>query len=337
VDQNTRRLELRALLNKCRARVTPEDVGLPTTPHRRVAGLRREEVAELVGVTPNWYTLFETGAADRRFSSAFVERVAEALRLDERERALLFRLALPEVRIAVEQFERSAHEGTLQHLKGIRTLVRRVTAANTFLEAAAAATESILEALSPSSIAAAILLPDGNLPRIIAAGPQASADLETSAVPDACMVINYPNRFGHTTFSESRPPYKKTVRGFCDFQQHTYIGSSFRVNVTGTAPAAKNTLQRQLFTDIKVEGIFNDVNLDVSEYWDWNAKVDVRSTVTHGLFTDGCYRGNLVALWAEPRTMALIDTEILRTACAIVELAATSDATLAKRVTRQEE
>jgi transcriptional regulator with XRE-family HTH domain len=331
MDQVTRRLELRKLLVKCRARVTPEDVGLPVTLRRRVAGLRREEVAELVGVTTNWYTLFETGSPDRRFSSAFVERVAEALRLDEHERALLLRLALPEVRMAVEQFERSAYDGTLHHLQGVRSLVRRVMAASTFAEATTAAVESVLEALSPSAVAAAILLPDGDLPRIIALGPRANAELKDSAVPDACMVINYPNRYGHTTFSENRPAYRKTLGGLCDFEQRTYIGSSFCVNVTGSAPTAKSTLERQLFTDVKVDGVFNDVNLDVSEYWDWNAKVDIQSTVTHGLFTDGNYRGNLVALWAEPRAVASLDTEILRTASAIVELAAHSGTAPRKR------
>jgi hypothetical protein len=205
-------------------------------------------------------------------------------------------------------------------------------AASTFAEAATAAVESVLEALAPSAVAAAILLPDADLPRIIAAGPRANAELEDSAVPDACMVINYPNRFGHTTFSENRPPYQKTLRGLCDFEQRTYIGSSFCVNVTGSAPTAKSTLERQLFTDVKVDGVFNDVNLDVSEYWDWNAKVDVQSTVTHGLFTGGRYRGNLVALWAEPRTVASLDTEILRTASAIIELAANSGTTAGTRV-----
>jgi transcriptional regulator with XRE-family HTH domain len=327
MDQDTRRLELRALLNKCRARVTPEDVGLTTTRRRRVAGLRREEVAELVGVTPNWYTLFETGAANRRFSAAFVERVADALRLDGRERALLFRLALPEVRIAVEQFEQSAHEGTLQHLRSLRSFVRRIMAANTFVEGAAAAVESVLEALLPSSVAAAALLPDGDLLRYIPAGPRENAELAKSVVADTCLVANYPNRYGHTTFSETRPAYRKTLGGSCDFEQHTYIGSSFRVNVTASAPTAKSTLASLLFRDVKAEGLFSDVDLNVNEYWEWNARLDVQSSVTHGLFTDGRYRGNLSALWDGPRDAAPIDTEIIRTVSAILELAATPAAT----------
>jgi transcriptional regulator with XRE-family HTH domain len=67
--------------------------------------LRREEVAELVGVTPNWYAAFEIGNSDRNFSPAFVQRVADALQLDQAERVHLFRLALPEVAAAAEHFE----------------------------------------------------------------------------------------------------------------------------------------------------------------------------------------------------------------------------------------
>jgi len=101
----TRQLELRTFLTASRARLRAADVGLPATTHRRVPGLRREEVAELVGVSANWYAFFETGTGDRNFSPAFVQRVAEALRLDQSERLRLFRLALPEVAAAAEHFE----------------------------------------------------------------------------------------------------------------------------------------------------------------------------------------------------------------------------------------
>jgi hypothetical protein len=101
----TRQVELRMFLAALRARLQPEDVGLPATLRRRVPGLRREEVAELVGVSANWYTVFELGSGERKFSPAFVQRVAEALRLDQYERVRLFRLALPEVAVATDHFE----------------------------------------------------------------------------------------------------------------------------------------------------------------------------------------------------------------------------------------
>ncbi len=163
--QETRALELRALLTACRTRLRPEDVGLPATVRRRVPGLRREEVAELVGVSANWYALFENGSQSRRFSPAFVQRVADALRLDERERAQLFRLALPDIRLAVEQFERSAHDGALRNLRGIRSLVHRVTAAASFAEAVEMSVATVQEVIAPSSVSVAILVPGLDAPR----------------------------------------------------------------------------------------------------------------------------------------------------------------------------
>ncbi len=54
-----RRSELRAFLVRSRSRLHPGDVGLPDTKRRRVPGLRRGEVAELIGVTVDWYRWFE--------------------------------------------------------------------------------------------------------------------------------------------------------------------------------------------------------------------------------------------------------------------------------------
>jgi transcriptional regulator with XRE-family HTH domain len=101
----TRQEELRMFLTALRARLRPGDVGLPATSRRRVPGLRREEVAELVGVSVSWYTVFELGNTDRKFSPAFVQHVGEALRLAQSERVRLFRLAMPEVAAATDHFE----------------------------------------------------------------------------------------------------------------------------------------------------------------------------------------------------------------------------------------
>jgi transcriptional regulator with XRE-family HTH domain len=89
------RTELHALLAAARARLRPEDVGLPASRRHR-PGLRREEVAELVGVSVRWYASFESGNGGRHYSAAFVQRVAALLRLSSRERVQLFQLALPE-------------------------------------------------------------------------------------------------------------------------------------------------------------------------------------------------------------------------------------------------
>lgn len=96
VANDDRRAKLRAFLISCRSRLKPEDVGLPETGRRRVDGLRREEVAELAGVSTDWYRWFE-GGRTVRVSVAFLAKLSDALRLNPVERIALFYLALPEV------------------------------------------------------------------------------------------------------------------------------------------------------------------------------------------------------------------------------------------------
>ena len=86
------RNEIRDFLTSRRARITPEQAGLPAYGgHRRVAGLRREEVALLAGVSIDYYTRLERGNA-RGASDAVLDALARALQLDEAERAHLFDL-----------------------------------------------------------------------------------------------------------------------------------------------------------------------------------------------------------------------------------------------------
>jgi transcriptional regulator with XRE-family HTH domain len=87
------RNEIREFLATRRAKITPEQVGLPAGGgRRRVPGLRREEVAVLAGVSPEWYVRLEKGHING-VSDAVLDAVAGALRLDEAERAHLFDLA----------------------------------------------------------------------------------------------------------------------------------------------------------------------------------------------------------------------------------------------------
>ncbi|WP_330350891.1 helix-turn-helix transcriptional regulator [Streptomyces sp. NBC_00582] len=87
--------EIREFLRTRRARITPEQAGL--VPHggaRRVPGLRREEVAQLAGVSVDYYVRLERGRT-QGVSVTVLEAVARALRLDDTERAHLFDLAQP--------------------------------------------------------------------------------------------------------------------------------------------------------------------------------------------------------------------------------------------------
>lgn len=83
------RSDIRDFLTSRRARVTPAQAGLPSYGGtRRVAGLRREEVAVLAGISVEYYTQLERGHAAGVSDSVF-EAVARALRLDAAERAHL--------------------------------------------------------------------------------------------------------------------------------------------------------------------------------------------------------------------------------------------------------
>ena len=87
------RAEIREFLSTRRARLTPQDAGLPNHggDRRRVAGLRREEVAMLAGVSPQYYVRLERGDATG-VSTSVIDSIAQALRLDEAEHAHLLDL-----------------------------------------------------------------------------------------------------------------------------------------------------------------------------------------------------------------------------------------------------
>ena len=75
-----------------RERLSPLAVGLPPGPRRRTPGLRREEVAQLCGVSPTWYTWIEQGRPVSASADALA-RIAVALQFSRAERAYLFELA----------------------------------------------------------------------------------------------------------------------------------------------------------------------------------------------------------------------------------------------------
>jgi transcriptional regulator with XRE-family HTH domain len=75
-----------------RSRLTPAEVGFPSSGARRVAGLRREEVAVLAGVSADYYARLEQGR-ERSPSGQVVDAIARALRLDTDARWHAYRLA----------------------------------------------------------------------------------------------------------------------------------------------------------------------------------------------------------------------------------------------------
>jgi transcriptional regulator with XRE-family HTH domain len=84
--------EVREFLMSRRANVTPEAAGLQTGPNRRVPGLRRSEVANLAGVSVEYYARLERGTIAGA-SASVLDAIARALQLDDTERAHLLDLA----------------------------------------------------------------------------------------------------------------------------------------------------------------------------------------------------------------------------------------------------
>ncbi|MFE0521084.1 helix-turn-helix transcriptional regulator [Streptomyces sp. NPDC058954] len=84
--------EVREFLTSRRAKITPEQAGLPSGSRRRVPGLRRSEVAALADMSVEYYSKLERGNLAGA-SPAVLEALARALRLDDAERAHLLNLA----------------------------------------------------------------------------------------------------------------------------------------------------------------------------------------------------------------------------------------------------
>jgi transcriptional regulator with XRE-family HTH domain len=86
------RVEVREFLTTRRAKISPDQAGLPAVGPRRVPGLRRSEVAALAGMSVEYYAKLERGTL-AGVSSGVLEALARALQLDDAERAHLLRLA----------------------------------------------------------------------------------------------------------------------------------------------------------------------------------------------------------------------------------------------------
>ncbi len=138
-----RRTDIRDYLISRRAKITPEQAGLYPSDGdiRRVPGLRREEVARLAGVSPDYYTELERGALDKA-SDTVLDAIARALQLDQAERAHLFDLARPAGALrlpASGDHIRASVQRTLDAFTGGMALVRNRSwdylAANTLARA----------------------------------------------------------------------------------------------------------------------------------------------------------------------------------------------------------
>jgi transcriptional regulator with XRE-family HTH domain len=118
-----RKEDIRAFLISRRAKVSPDQAGITSYGElRRVPGLRREEVAQLAGVSTDYYTRLERGSL-RGVSDSVLEAVSSALQLDEAERAHLMDLArtanTPTRRTPRRPAQQRVRSGVLRLLDGM--------------------------------------------------------------------------------------------------------------------------------------------------------------------------------------------------------------------------
>jgi transcriptional regulator with XRE-family HTH domain len=120
-------IDIRGFLTSRRARVTPERAGLPKWGrHRRVSGLRREEVALLAGISVEYYTRLERGNA-RGVSESVLEAISQTLQLDDAEHAHLLDL------VRTANAERRPRRSSSP--QGVRASVARIVDAMTRIPA----------------------------------------------------------------------------------------------------------------------------------------------------------------------------------------------------------
>jgi transcriptional regulator with XRE-family HTH domain len=123
------RSEIREFLTSRRARITPDQAGLPVYGDtRRVPGLRREEVALLAGISVDYYTRLERGNMSGA-SESVLEALARALRLDDAERSHLFDLA----RAAQTSTPRRRRTTKQQVRPGVQRILDTMTGAPAFV------------------------------------------------------------------------------------------------------------------------------------------------------------------------------------------------------------
>lgn len=115
MDDSVRFKELAQFLRTRRARLSPEQAGLPGGSRRRTPGLRRGEVALLSGVSVDWYTWLEQ-ARPIQVSAQVLDSISRALQLDADERKHLFLLALQQVPADLSPDENSVNENLLRFL-----------------------------------------------------------------------------------------------------------------------------------------------------------------------------------------------------------------------------
>jgi transcriptional regulator with XRE-family HTH domain len=158
----TPRNALGEFLQAGRGRLEPGDVGFPSVGTRRVAGLRREEVAVLAGVSADYYGRLEQGR-ERNPSPQVIGAIARALRMDADARGHLYRLAGLNPGMAPDSGRDLVHASLLEMLDAFPTSAAYVLSPS-------------FDVLATNHIAGALLSPFAgtqNMVRVLFRDPQA--------------------------------------------------------------------------------------------------------------------------------------------------------------------
>ncbi|MGI5242038.1 helix-turn-helix transcriptional regulator [Dactylosporangium sp. CA-139066] len=193
--------EVRQFLASRRARISPEQAGLPQYGGtRRVPGLRRAEVALLAGVSPDYYVRLERGNLTG-VSDGVLEAIARALRLDDAERSHLHDLA----RAANTTARARRRPGRQQVRPAVQQLLDAMTDAPTFVR------NGRLDVLASNPLGQALYAP-------AFAGPQRPVNLARFCFLDPAAEDFYPNwdDAANTTVAllrteAGRDPYDKAL------------------------------------------------------------------------------------------------------------------------------
>jgi len=280
-----RRNELRAFLIERRSRLNPHECGFPARACK-VVGLSQAQVAELAGVSLNWYELFESGRDDRRVSIKFLKRVAQALRFDETDRLELFRLARPITE--AESFLENA--GAVTSLRTLRLLAARVASASNTSEVAEHAADTVQCTLRPDS-----------------------STLVTLNEHDRVGGFALGRRGEHANDGTFRIHWN-TLRDL----------PANRVGAIPGGPTIQELRLRPAALDVSAVGdddiSLDDLRLTPELYQDTLWGIRVASSLSLPLTQADATRGLIGACWTKPRLFSMVEIETAKAIAAVIQL-----------------
>lgn len=181
---------LTRFLRERRQRLRPLDSGFPPRGvRRRQPGLRREEVAELLGVSAHWYSLFESATSGRRFSRTFLTRVMDVFALDQADRETLQTLAVacgsvqPDTSLALDATR------LRQILDAVARLSRALARESNATRAWTIAIAGLRDTVAVSDTCVKVFMRDGDTTRLLVKDERSSAQADRNLHPRSSIAV----------------------------------------------------------------------------------------------------------------------------------------------------